>query len=177
MGEMRIRVTAEKLRALRRYERIHKATIKDYKFQPGDLVIIRNTRIEKSLNKKGLLRYLGPMIVVRRTRGGSYLLCEMNGAMWHGRVAAFRVLPFLQRSAIQYPKQIESLIDMSKEELDEAYAKAEEKDKMFGKDLQFDGVNLGSDGSDPEDESEGEPEADAEEDHSDDTDSDPDDQE
>jgi hypothetical protein len=177
MGEMRVRVTAEKLRALRRYERVHKATIKDYKFQPGDLVIIRNTRIEKSLNKKAKLRYLGPMIVVRRTKGGSYLLCEMNGAMWHGRVAAFRVLPYLQRTAIEYPKQIEDLIDMSKEELDEAYAKAEEKDAMYGKDLQFEGVGLGSDESDSEDESEGDPEADADEDQDDDAESDHDDQE
>ena len=178
IGEMRERVTKEKLRALQRYERVHKATIKDYKFQPGDLVVIRNTRIEKSLNKKAKLRYLGPMIVVRRTKGGSYLLCEMNGAMWHGRVAAFRVLPYMPRKAIQHPKHIEDLIDMSKEELDAAYAKAEEKDAAYGKDLQFDGVDLNSDESDPEGESDDESEAEAEEDHDDDdAGSDQDDQE
>src|ERR1700761_6873201 len=93
IGEMQECVTKEKLVALLRYERIHAATIEDYKFEPGDLVIIRNTRIEKSLNKKAKLRYLGPLIVVRRTDGGSYLLCEMNGAMWPSRVVAFRVLP------------------------------------------------------------------------------------
>jgi hypothetical protein len=178
IGEMRERVTKEKLRALQRYERVHKATIKDYKFQPGDLVVIRNTRIEKSLNKKAKLRYLGPMIVVRRTKGGSYLLCEMNGAMWHGRVAAFRVLPYMPRKAIQHPKHIEDLIDMSKEELDAAYAKAEEKDAAYGKDLQFDGVDLNSDESDPKGESDDESEAEAEEDHDDDdAGSDQDDQE
>jgi hypothetical protein len=176
--EMRERVTKEKLAALLRYEKIHKATIKDYKFKPGDLVIIRNTRIEKSLNKKAKMRYIGPLIVVRRTRGGSYLLCEMNGAMWTGRVAAFRVLPYMPRKAIQHPQHIEDLIDMSSEELDEMQAKAEERDAAFGRDLQFDGVDLNSDESDQEEDVvEDDPEAEADMDDANDTaESDPEDQ-
>jgi len=168
IGEMQERVTKEKLVALLRYERVHADTIQDYKFEPGDLVIIRNTRIEKSLNKKAKLRYLGPLIVVRRTKGGSYLLCEMNGAMWPKRVAAFRVLPYMPRKAIQHPRHIEDLIDMSKEELNELHAKAEEKDAAYGRDLQFDGVALGSDDDgDQEDGAESDPEVDTDGDRDD----------
>jgi len=177
IGEMQERVTKEKLVALLRYERIHAATIQDYTFGPGDLVIIRNTRIEKSLNKKAKLRYLGPLIVVRRTEGGSYLLCEMNGAMWPRRVAAFRVLPYMPRKAIQHPQHIEDLIDMTKEELNELHAKAEKKDAAYGRDLQFDGVELHSEDDDDQDDgTESEPEDDAEGDRDDAADDDQEDQ-
>src|ERR1700753_3121478 len=151
--DMRKRVTKEKLLALQRYERVHARTIVDYKFAPGDLVIIRNTRIEKSLNKKSKLRYLGPLIVVRRTKGGAYFLCKMNGAMWPTKVGAFRVLPYLARKAIKHPEHIEKLIDMPKEELDALFAKAEEKEDLrvvAEKDFQFDSAGIRSDDDESE---------------------------
>ncbi|KAF9537432.1 hypothetical protein CPC08DRAFT_809060, partial [Agrocybe pediades] len=45
-----------------RFEQEHVHTIEDYDFKLGDLVLIRNTRIEKSLNRKMRPRYLGPLI-------------------------------------------------------------------------------------------------------------------
>jgi hypothetical protein len=143
--EMRDRVDAEKLAAVRRYARVHEHQIKDYDFKPGDLVLVRNTTVEKSLNSKLEPRYLGPMVVVRRTSGGSYLCCEMNGAMFRGKIAQFRVVPYAARKRIKLPHKIESLIDMSKESLEELAHKKDKPDEYLGKDMQFDKVTLNPD--------------------------------
>ena len=82
------------------------------------------------------------MVVVRRTKGGSYIVCELNGAVYPGKVGVFRVIPYFARKSIQLKHKIEELIDLSKAELDELMAQKEEKDKSYGRDLQFDGVNL-----------------------------------
>jgi hypothetical protein len=144
IGEMRQRVSAEKIAAVQRYERVHEHTIKDYNFKPGNLILVRNTKVEKSLNTKMEPRYLGPMVVVRRTQGGSYLVCELNGAMYPGKVAQFRVIPYEARKSIKTSKKIEDLIDMPKAQID---ALAEKKRKIrgtvyTGKDLQFDRIRL-----------------------------------
>jgi hypothetical protein len=140
--EMRERVSAEKLAAVRRYETIHEHTIKDFNFQPGDLVLVRNTTVEKSLNTKMAIRYLGPMVVVRRTKGGSYLCCEMNGAMFHGKIAQFRVVPYMARAHLDLSEDILSRIDLSKEVLDDLVAEGDKPDEYYGKDMQFHRVNL-----------------------------------
>jgi hypothetical protein len=57
-------VHAARNRAAIRFEREHSATIQDFDFNRGDLVLIRNTAIEKALNRKMRPRYFGPMIVL-----------------------------------------------------------------------------------------------------------------
>ncbi len=146
--EMRDRVSAEKLAAARRYEMIHEHTIKDFDFKPGSLVLIRNTSVEKSLNTKMSARYLGPMVIVRRTRGGSYLVCELNGAMFRGKIGQFRVVPYLARERIKITDRIEELIDASKETLDALAGEAGEPDPYFGKDMQFHRIKLNPDWKD-----------------------------
>ncbi|KIO11752.1 hypothetical protein M404DRAFT_109737, partial [Pisolithus tinctorius Marx 270] len=74
--------------------------VKGYEFEPGALVLARNTRIEKELDRKTKPRYLGPMVVVRRTEGGSYLLAELDGSISRLRYAAFRLLPYYSRKRI-----------------------------------------------------------------------------
>ena len=145
VDEMRLRVSAEKLAAVRRYERVHEHTIKNYDFKPGDLILIRNTKVEKSLNTKMETRYLGPMVVVRRTQGGSYLVCEMNGAMYPGKVAQFRVIPYEARKSIKLSKRIEDLIDMPSSQIDALAEKRVQRETYTGKDLQFDRISLNPD--------------------------------
>ena len=58
-------------------------------YQSGDLVLVRNTAVEKELNKKTKPKYLGPYEIDRHTKGGSYVLKEMDGTILCQGVAAF----------------------------------------------------------------------------------------
>jgi hypothetical protein len=49
------------------------------------------------LNRKTKPRYLGPFEVDRRTKGGSYVLKEMDGANLRQAVAAFRLYSYISR--------------------------------------------------------------------------------
>ena len=48
---------------------------------PGSLVLVRNTTVEKELDRKSKPRYLGPYKVLRRTQNGSYALTELDGTL------------------------------------------------------------------------------------------------
>ena len=58
-------------------------------YQPGDLVLVCNSQVEKELDHKSKPRYLGPFEVVHRTQGGSYILKEMDGTISARGIAAF----------------------------------------------------------------------------------------
>ncbi|KAI0038821.1 hypothetical protein FA95DRAFT_1464079, partial [Auriscalpium vulgare] len=63
-------------------------------FSPGAWVLIRNTRVEKEMNRKHKPRYEGPFQVVRRTKGGSYVVKELSGTYMRNGIAAFRLVPY-----------------------------------------------------------------------------------
>ena len=139
--KMRARIDQDKLKRLERYERDFKAVIKDYRFEPGDLVLVRNTAIESSLDKKMKPRYTGPMIVVRQNKGGAYILAEIDGSVWHQKVARFRVVPYFARKRIELPKGILDIIDCDEETL----LRIEEQvdpDENLSKDYLMEGVIL-----------------------------------
>ena len=57
-------------------------------------------------------RYTGPMIVVAESKGGSYVVAEMTGSVWHRKVARFRVVPYFAREHIDIPEGILKIIDL-----------------------------------------------------------------
>lgn len=135
---------------MKAYERDFKAVIKDYKFKPKDLVLVRNTAIESLLDKKMKQRYLGPMIVVAENRGGSYILAEMTGAVWRQKVAKFRVVPYFARERINIPESIMEIIDLDREGLAELLAQPE-SDVHWNRDYILENIKMvDSDESDQE---------------------------
>ena len=84
----------------------------------GDLVLIRNTAIEKSLNHKMRARYLGPLIVISQNKGGAYIVSELDGSVFDRPIAAFRVIPYFARQHIDIPP-LDELIDISARRLRE----------------------------------------------------------
>jgi hypothetical protein len=77
---------------------------------------MRNTQIEKALNRKMHPRYLCPLIVVARNFGGAYVLCELDGAVLHRPIAAFQILLYLAQKSITLPP---NFIDIDVERLEE----------------------------------------------------------
>jgi ribosomal protein L21E len=150
VDQMRKRVDKDKLLRLKAYEKDFKAVIKDFKFKPGDLVLIRHTEIESSLDKKMKPRYTGPMIVVAENKGGSYIIAEMSGAVWHQKVAKFRVVPYFARQKIDLPEGIMEIIDTDEAGLERIRAQPEDDVNLF-RDYLMDDVRVrDSDESDQE---------------------------
>ena len=112
LSRLHSKVLHARLNAVIRFEKEHAATIKDYNFQLGDLVLMRNTAIEKALNRKMRARYLGPLIVISRNKGSAYILAELDGTLFDRPVAAFRVIPYLARAHIDLPP-LDELLDVS----------------------------------------------------------------
>ncbi|KIJ08137.1 hypothetical protein PAXINDRAFT_89329 [Paxillus involutus ATCC 200175] len=86
------KVLKSRFQSIKQFKQTFKNHIKDYNFAPESLVL--------ELNRKTKPRYLGPMLVVRRTKGGLYMLAELDGSISKLRYAAFRLLPYHMRSRI-----------------------------------------------------------------------------
>jgi hypothetical protein len=112
LAKLQEKVYKARLQAANRFEKEHSHTIKDFNFRLGDLVLVWNTAIEKALNRKMRARYLGPVIVLSRNKGGAYVLTELDGSVFHRPVAAFRVIPYSPRSKITLPP-LDELLDIS----------------------------------------------------------------
>ena len=111
-------VHSTRLKAAVRFEKEHAATLQNYDFGLGDLVLIRNTAIEKALNRKMRARYLGPCIVISRNQGGAYIIAELDGSVFDRPIAGFRVIPYFAREHLDLPP-LEELLDISQRRLRE----------------------------------------------------------
>lgn len=66
-------------------------------YQKGELVLVRNTQIEMSHNRKHKVRYLGPYVVVSQSENGYYWVKEMDGALYKHKIVPSRLLPYITR--------------------------------------------------------------------------------
>ena len=103
---------ATHVQAAVQFERKHSATMQDFDFSCGDLVLVRNTTIEKALNRKMRARYLGPLVVVSRNKGGAYIICKLNSSVFDRPVAAFQVVPYFVWKLITLP-DLSDFLDIS----------------------------------------------------------------
>jgi hypothetical protein len=89
--------------AVIKFEKEHSATICNFDFKAGALVLIQNTAIEKALNRKMRPCYLGPLLMVSCNKGGVYIVCELDGTLYHNPVAAYRIIPYFTQEYIELP--------------------------------------------------------------------------
>jgi hypothetical protein len=102
--------------SIRHFNEKYSNTIRDFNFSPGSLVLVRNSRYDTDVGSKTKPRYFGPMVVLRRTPGGSYILAELDGSISKLRFAAFRLVPYHPRDLRAIP--VTKLTDASPEALD-----------------------------------------------------------
>ena len=69
-------------------------------------------------------QYLGPLIILSWNKGGAYIVCELDGTVYHWPIAAFRLIPYFAHKEIDFP---ESAIDINTKWLRELES-AEEAD-------------------------------------------------
>jgi hypothetical protein len=117
-------VHAEKIKRALDFDKNHQRLIKNYNFRYGDLVLIRDSAMAKSLSGKMYNKWMGPCIVLRRTKGGAYICAELNGAVFGERIARDRVIPYLARKRIQVPDHLD-WVDISRDSLRELEAAPE----------------------------------------------------
>ena len=92
-----------RVKAIITFEKKHFQTICDFDFKWNDLVLMHNTKIKYALNKKMKPHYDGPFIVISRNHGGTYILCQLDGSVFHRPITAFRLLPYHARNLIYLP--------------------------------------------------------------------------
>ncbi len=125
LERLRSKVYKARRNAAVKFEKDHEYSIRDFHFQPGDLVLMRNTQIEKALNRKMRARYLGPLVILGRNKGGAYLLCELDGSTFARPVAAFRLLPYFTRKKIDVP-DINAIIDVPPVQINDLFTSSDD---------------------------------------------------
>ena len=87
-----------RFRSKEKFEEIFQKQLCQDHYQAGELVLIHNMPVEKSLNRKTKPRYIGPYQIVWRTKGGSYVLQELDRMVMQSGVVAFRLMPYITRN-------------------------------------------------------------------------------
>ncbi|EJD40679.1 hypothetical protein AURDEDRAFT_69819 [Auricularia subglabra TFB-10046 SS5] len=113
---VRALVLDSRVKNVQDFVRRHGNSVRDWKFDRGALVLVRNMRIEKDLGlKKVEDRYHGPMVVVERRAGGAYTIAELDGSVSILKCASFRVIPYFPRYGQLH--DISDILDTAHEQL------------------------------------------------------------
>ena len=73
LSALHFKVMAASIPAAICFKQEHSATVYNFNFSCGDLVLVWNTAIEKAFNQKMHAQYLEPLIVVFYNKGGAYI--------------------------------------------------------------------------------------------------------
>jgi hypothetical protein len=87
-----------RFRSKAQFERRFMRRLKRMPLEVGDLVLIRNTRIEQEMNRKHKPRYIGPYILRQKRSSGSWAISELDGTPSRSTIAGFRILPYIARN-------------------------------------------------------------------------------
>ncbi|OSC96483.1 hypothetical protein PYCCODRAFT_1354272, partial [Trametes coccinea BRFM310] len=88
-------------RAVDDYMKKNAHRIRQEAYEPGTWVLLHETWLDKQHGNKGALRWAGPYIVHSRCENNSYLLRELDGALFRSRVAGSRLRIFYFRDDLQ----------------------------------------------------------------------------
>ena len=97
------RLRKSRLYSKEQFEKRYHSQMQTKELKPGQMVIVRNMKIEQSLEyKKVEPWYLGPYKIMHYTLGGSYMIEELDGAVSQIYIAAFRLLPYMAHDSQHY---------------------------------------------------------------------------
>ena len=91
------------LASIQQFKRQYEDTLLAYNFQPGDLILVHNSSTESGPRCKTKPRYIGPMVVIRRTRNGTYHLAKLDRVVSKLCYAAFQLVPYFACSRTFIP--------------------------------------------------------------------------
>ncbi|KAJ7026311.1 hypothetical protein C8F04DRAFT_966516 [Mycena alexandri] len=113
------RLRASRFRSKAEFEKRYERRFYREEYHPDELVLVRNSRIANDLGRKAKAKWLGPYAIVRRTKGGSYVLRELSGAMSTQGISATRLLPYISRDDPRLIELAQGLPVDGRVELDE----------------------------------------------------------
>jgi hypothetical protein len=100
LEEMKQAIWKSRKMSAEEFSRTHAASLRDYNFPRGSLVLVRDSARETDLGKKWKPRYAGPYVVISQGKNGAYTIMELDGSILKKAVAEKRVIPYALRSVI-----------------------------------------------------------------------------
>ena len=119
-----------RFRSKAQFERRFMRRLKRMPLKVGDLVLIRNTRIEQEMNRKHKPRYLGPYVLREQRSSGTWAINELDGTPSRSTIAGFRILPYITRNPQALMELAKGLEEDSDSDSDSDEEETKQKDKL-----------------------------------------------